>query len=271
MKIGNLEVFRFEELAPKLQQKILDQEREFVVLPEWWDYLENELKQYLEQQGFEFDKMEFDGFYSQGDGARISLTLKIDAEGEGENTLSSLILRQLREPDAGNENVFNEYPAFFPKILDKDPTLLKLMDYLSTNKYTDYRGKAPMGRLRIAVYPDAYSRYYHENTLTSENDPDVDWQDEFWNEDAIPEKHMTHEEFMNNAVCQLEENILNWTQGLSRELFHQLEKTYEGMTCDESVRETLQDYGPEWAEGYVWNAYGHYVGHMLIHPLEEEC
>ncbi len=271
MKIGKMEVFRLEDLPEKVQADILDKEREDGVFPHWWDYIENELKEYLEQQGLEFDKMEFDGFYSQGDGARISLTLKINEEGH-ENSISELIRKgNTVRREKGTNNLFEKHYCFFPEILEKDPTLFTLMDYLSTSKYTDYRGKAPMGSLRIAIYPGGSPHYVHENTLTSETDPDVDWNDDFWTTDSPLLKDMTHEDFLIAAVDLLETNLYCWTQDLSRLLYQKLETEYESLTSDESVREMISHFGPEWAEGYVWNTCGQYVGHLLIHPLEEEC
>lgn len=60
---------KFEELNEKQRAKVLDDYRDINVDYDWYDFLIEEYTEKLESLGYENIKIEFSGFYSQGDGA----------------------------------------------------------------------------------------------------------------------------------------------------------------------------------------------------------
>jgi hypothetical protein len=72
MKTIEVEVFKFEELTPDLQDKLIDNNRDALVQDEYW--FEPILEGFLEDMGelgheISGKDIEFSGFWSQGDGA----------------------------------------------------------------------------------------------------------------------------------------------------------------------------------------------------------
>jgi hypothetical protein len=51
------------------KEELIEKYREFSVDYDWWDCIESDLKEDLDEQGFELSQMYFRGFWSQGDGA----------------------------------------------------------------------------------------------------------------------------------------------------------------------------------------------------------
>lgn len=63
-------VFKFEELSPKAQDKVLQDQRDWNVEGfEWWDAAYENFKDDLKEKGFNDVEIFFSGFWSQGDGA----------------------------------------------------------------------------------------------------------------------------------------------------------------------------------------------------------
>jgi hypothetical protein len=52
-----------------LDEKLLTRYRHINVECEWWDYVYDEFKEYMQAQGVHVERMFFSGFWSQGDGA----------------------------------------------------------------------------------------------------------------------------------------------------------------------------------------------------------
>lgn len=62
-------VYKFEELDAKTQAKVLDNNRDFNVDHEWYEFTLEDFREKLESLGFRDAKIYFSGFCSQGDGA----------------------------------------------------------------------------------------------------------------------------------------------------------------------------------------------------------
>lgn len=77
----NYEVYTFDELDPKVQEKVLDRHRNNEWYPswEWWDCDYEDFITKLNEQGWNTtaDQIQFSGFYSQGDGASFEGNLSI--------------------------------------------------------------------------------------------------------------------------------------------------------------------------------------------------
>jgi len=62
-------IYTFEELSPEVQAVAIDHLRDINVGYDWWGYTFDYYKEKLESLGFINAKIDFSGFYSQGDGA----------------------------------------------------------------------------------------------------------------------------------------------------------------------------------------------------------
>jgi hypothetical protein len=67
------DVFKFEELDPKVQAKVLDDNRDWNVDHEWYEFTIEDFTEKLESLGFRCPKISFSGFCSQGDGASFEV------------------------------------------------------------------------------------------------------------------------------------------------------------------------------------------------------
>jgi len=71
-------IYKFEELSDEVKAKVLDNNRDWHMDYEWWDYTVDYWKEILEVIGFCDAKIYFSGFSSQGDGACFDANLDID-------------------------------------------------------------------------------------------------------------------------------------------------------------------------------------------------
>ena len=79
MKTVQIELFTFEELAPEVQKKVIEDNRYLnVEYFDWYHSIIEEWTAKLEEAGYMEPEILFSGFYSQGDGA--SFTAKLDME-----------------------------------------------------------------------------------------------------------------------------------------------------------------------------------------------
>lgn len=60
---------RFKALPESAQNAILDEHRDWNIVDEWWDYVDDMFRQDMVEKGIKVDAMYFSGFWSQGDGA----------------------------------------------------------------------------------------------------------------------------------------------------------------------------------------------------------
>ena len=82
MKKKTIDLYEVSDLKlpenKKLLQKVLSKYREYFVIDNWYEFTTDELFDYLNLIGFENIDIRFSGFYSQGDGASFTGTLKRD-------------------------------------------------------------------------------------------------------------------------------------------------------------------------------------------------
>ena len=70
MRTIQVKLYKFNELGKEAKEKVLEKHREWnVEFDEWYDCLFENWKEKLDKVGFEDAKIEFSGFWSQGDGA----------------------------------------------------------------------------------------------------------------------------------------------------------------------------------------------------------
>lgn len=77
METRTYKVYKFNEASPELKAKILERYRDINTDHEWWNAMYSHyISDRLEPMGYDDIKINFSGFYSQGDGA--SFTALID-------------------------------------------------------------------------------------------------------------------------------------------------------------------------------------------------
>jgi hypothetical protein len=64
--------YQFSELPPAVQTQVLDKNRDINIDDEWFEWIIEEETRKLQDLGFEMVKIQFSGFYSQGDGASFT-------------------------------------------------------------------------------------------------------------------------------------------------------------------------------------------------------
>jgi len=69
MKTIEISLYKFEELSEAAQKNAIELNRDFNVDGDWFDPIYEGAKENLEKAGFENAKIQFSGFWSQGDGA----------------------------------------------------------------------------------------------------------------------------------------------------------------------------------------------------------
>jgi len=69
MRTIETQVYKFEELEPEVQEKVLDKNRCINLDSDWWDFVYDDFKEVCKIIGIEVENIYFSGFNSQGDGA----------------------------------------------------------------------------------------------------------------------------------------------------------------------------------------------------------
>jgi len=72
MKTIENQVFYFNELPPKIQEKVVEENREILIDDWWYEPIIESFKERLSQLGYWDIDCFFSGFYSQGDGASFT-------------------------------------------------------------------------------------------------------------------------------------------------------------------------------------------------------
>lgn len=165
-------IYKFKELSEKVQEKVIEQNRDCNVNYDWWDCTYDWFYETAVEEGFDVSKIYFSGFWSQGDGAMF----------EGE--LNNNIYDQLN-PNYRNE----EYKKDWNRVL-----------YLLKTGQIDI-----FGRFKH------YGHYYHEKSYTDslEYAFNNDWQGKNYSniesilDDMIDSIRLQYEELACNLYRQL--------------------------------------------------------------------
>lgn len=257
MKIGKIGVYTIDELAPDIQERLIEAERNNDNNPPfgWEENIQDELKEFLQAQGMVFNEMSYTGFWSQGDGARVTLTTD-------SGFMERFMIEEYREKQKqwGDNHTYAEIPVFWTEYAD--PRQLRTLReyYLSNKKLKDSRGRAPIDSFTISVYAIP-SRYYHPNTLEVEWDLDVDWNESFWNEKVPGHLSATHEDILVECVSTLAQALLEWTREVADTLYNRLEAEYVSWTTDDVIKDQLRCLSED---GRVFTIDGIYIDHLII-------
>jgi len=228
MRTVNVPVYTFDELAPKMQKKVLDEHRNAETEFEWWDGVYEQWYEKLKEHGFTSCKIWFSGFYSQGDGACFECSdfdiEKLIAE-QKYNPIEAEIIRLCVE-SVRIINLSSHYSHHNTKRFEVDQReigdiqyLLDTEDLLLVNLDNLEYGEElkPLYELLIK-YPSL--------------------------------KRLNPDELISDFRSRVEELRVN----LCKEIYADLEKEYEYLTSDEAVKEYLAANEVEFLQnGDVWH------------------
>lgn len=242
MIIRGIEVYRINELSAKAQQEVFYREICDGFYYKWWDYIDDDLRAYVESNGFSYGRLRFSGFSSQGDGANVTLKVQLTPE----------FFEPMPVADTGSP--FAEKVPPFWTSSDSEAEIIK-----------EYFSRDIVDEIQLFVNQDRGAHYQHSNTLsagyeiiyTEKNEP-------FWGERH--QSGQTHEARFERAVENVSDALLEWAKDLSKCAYRMLEQEWDYITSDEALTEMLLEAGPN-GDGYVFAKDGQYIGHLLV---EEE-
>lgn len=204
--------YSFDELSPEAQRKVLDDHRDINVdYSDWADpIIEGFKEDLLNDFGFDEVKVQYSGFYSQGDGASFTGYCG-NSEKFMKNGLS--ITKSTDLIDMGEEKTSD------------DDDLVDLMGDLR-NVGFDTRERYRPDDFYFSVIRTS-SRYSHENTIEGEIEVDEIGLDR--DDDRDPD----------GMIDRLTEQTTEWARSKSKELYDSLYKYYEELQEDDAVKDTI--------------------------------
>jgi len=221
--------FQFHELSPDIQEKVLNDYRQTYdeSISDWWyeDVIEN-FESKLENLGLENIVCNFSGFYSQGDGASFTASV--------------------RDVEKFFRDAIKLKPGKWFTYSKPDPNRIKteaekeLDDieetFVSLGIFEPEVDKITPDDFWINIKRDS-SRYYHENTISAELD--VDEPVEGRDLDVSQRKEL------GVWLGSLENSITEWARTKSRELYSELQNEYDSMTSDRAIQGWIDSMGYE--------------------------
>ena len=212
------EIYSFEELSPEAQQNALDGSRDINVdYHGWEDGVTEDFKEEMKNIGIDDITISYTGFNSQGDGASFTSddidTRKLfDAVGIKSNKALNM--------EAADERSSGENSEFYD-----------LLDTMEDIGQVD-RNRIKPEELRVWI-ERTDSRHYHYNTVAA--------RVEIWDEpDGWEEPY--------GFLDELGDKVTEYVRGLCKDLYRSLEKEYDDLTSDGSVKATLIDNDYEFDE-----------------------
>ena len=212
------ETYSFDELSPEAQENALDNNRDINVDYDGWeDGVTEGFKEDMREIGIDDIEISFSGFYSQGDGASFT-SEDIDTrklfDAIGIKSDDALNMETDDERSRGENKEFYDLLDTMEDIGQVDRNRIKPEDIRVTIERTD-------------------SRHVHYNTVKANV--------EIWDEPEGWEEPYGFTE-------KLEDRVTEYIRGLCKDLYRKLEKEYDHLTSDESVKETLTDNDYEFDE-----------------------
>lgn len=218
MRVKNFESFlneeeektySFEELSPKAQENALDNNRDINVDYDGWeDSVTEEFKEDMREIGIDDITVSFTGFYSQGDGASFT--------SEDIETRKLFNAVGIKSNDALNMEVDDE------RSRGENKEFYDLLDTMEDVGHLE-RNRIKPEEIRVTI-ERTDSRHFHYNTVRANV--------EIWDEpDGWEEPY--------GFTDDLEDKVTEYVRGLCKDLYRNLEKEYDHLTSDESVKETL--------------------------------
>lgn len=203
------ESYSFEELSPDAQENALENNRDINVDYDGWeDGVTEGFKEDMREIGIDDIEISFSGFYSQGDGASFT--------SEDIDTRKLFNAAGIKSNDALNMEVDDERGR------GENKDFYDLLDTMEDVGQLE-RNRIKPEEIRVTI-ERTDSRHVHFNTVRANV--------EIWDEpDGWEEPH--------GFIDELEDKVTEYIRGICKDLYRDLEKEYDDLTSDESVKETL--------------------------------
>lgn len=203
------ESYSFEELSPEAQENALENNRDINVDYDGWeDGVTEGFKEDMREIGIDDIEISFSGFYSQGDGASFT--------SEDIDTRKLFNAVGIKSNDALNMEVDDE------RSRGENKDFYDLLDTMEDVGQLE-RNRIKPEEIRVTI-ERTDSRHVHFNTVRANV--------EIWDEpDGWGEPY--------GFIDELEDKVTEYIRGICKDLYRDLEKEYDDLTSDESVKETL--------------------------------
>jgi hypothetical protein len=213
--------YTFDQLSDKLKEEAIEANRDINVYDDWHDPVIEGFQEDLREMGVEEVKVEYSGFYSQGDGASFT---------GGVQDIKKFLVKTLGLTEYSDEEL-DELPE---NIKEKVEGFIDSLTIVFNRKYG--------------------SRYSHANTCQT------DFWCEILNNVFYDEEYPNGKIYLTDRVItgdplvfmDLQEEIYKiemaaeeWRSEQCQELYSSLEKEYDSLQSDEAVAETLESNGTE--------------------------
>jgi len=201
--------YSFEELSPEAQENALENNRDINVDYDGWeDGVTEGFKEDMREIGIDDIEISFSGFYSQGDGASFT--------SEDIDTRKLFNAVGIKSNDALNMEVDDE------RSRGENKDFYDLLDTMEDVGQLE-RNRIKPEEIRVTI-ERTDSRHVHFNTVRANV--------EIWEEpDGWEEPY--------GFIDELEDKVTEYIRGICKDLYRDLEKEYDDLTSDESVKETL--------------------------------
>lgn len=202
MKTITVNLYNFEELSDEAQKKAINDMRDIHVNYFGWDdYIIEDFVNTLETYGLTDPKVEYTGFYSQGDGLSF--------------TSPSVDLVKLMEQSGTDKT----YPNFYKYIKDQSLDYECYIDRIERHYSHENSVILRIRNLDNLLDPD------EQRTLCEKLDRYLD------------EDYLNPEE---SEITELERELNRFIQRTARAMYQQLQTEYEYLSSDENIIETIE-------------------------------
>jgi len=213
--------YTFDQLSDKLKEEAIEANRDINVYDDWHDPVIEGFQEDLREMGVEEVKVEYSGFYSQGDGASFT---------GGVQDIKKFLVKTLGLTEYSDEEL-DELPE---SIKEKVEGFIDSLTIVFNRKYG--------------------SRYSHANTCQTDFWCEI-LNNAFYDEEYPNGKiYLTDRVITGNPlvfmdlqeeVDKIEKAAEEWRSEQCQELYSSLEKEYDYLQSDEAVAETLESNGTE--------------------------
>ena len=213
--------YTFDQLSDKLKEEAIEANRDINVYDDWHDPVIEGFREDLREMGVEEVKVEYSGFYSQGDGASFT---------GGVQDIKKFLVKTLGLTEYSDEEL-DELPE---SIKEKVEGFIDSLTIVFNRKYG--------------------SRYSHANTCQTDFWCEI-LNNAFYDEEYPNGKiYLTDRVITGNPlvfmdlqeeVDKIEKAAEEWRSEQCQELYSSLEKEYDYLQSDEAVAETLESNGTE--------------------------
>jgi hypothetical protein len=208
---GEEETYSFEELSPESQENALNNNRDINVDYEGWeDGVTEGFKEDMGEIGIDDITISYTGFNSQGDGASFT--------SDDVDTRKLFDAVGIKSNKALNMEIDDE------RSKGEDKEFYDLLDTMEEVGQLD-RNRIKPEEIRVWIKRTDRS-HYHYNTVEAEV--------EIWDEPDGWEEPDTF-------TVDIADQVTQYVRELCKDLYRSLEKEYDYLTSDESVKETLID------------------------------